>query len=230
MIKNQTSTAPGPPTRNYDSLAGVYDLLAHCWSGLAIRTAKLRCAELVEFNEKVILVGPGTGIDAVSMMNRGAQLLLIEHSKGMLETALNNCRNNKNVVPKFILGDFRTQTDLQPCDTLVASFFLNVFSSEEAVLVLKKMKKTIKPQGRILISDFAPPPKNFINRITMEIWHGIPMAFFYFWTGNAWHRIHDLESIAEKAGLRIKSHTKFRIFKWGPRWIQSLELLKVDTQ
>ncbi|MEE2883222.1 MAG: methyltransferase domain-containing protein [Planctomycetota bacterium] len=218
-----------PPTRNYDSLVGIYDLLATCWSGAAMENARMWCAERISADEQVVVVGPGTGVDAAYMTSSGAHLLLIDLSRKMLEASVGRCRSGGNSTPQQIHGDFRLQKMLEPQDTAVAPFFLNIFSAAEALQVLKHLRDSIHPNGRILISDFSAPPKNPIARLLMEIWHGIPMACFYLWTGNAWHGVHDISSLASQAGLEITRHKRFRILKWGPRWIEALELRKSEA-
>ena len=218
-----------PPTRNYDSLVGIYDLLATCWSGGAIEMARMWCAERVSAGERVMVVGPGTGADAACMTHRGAHLLLIDHSRKMLEVSVGRCRSEGKTVPQQIHGDFRIQTALEPQDSVVAPFFLNVFSATEALQVMKQLHDSIHPGGRILISDFSVPPRNLFSRLLMEIWHGIPMAFFVLWTGNAFHGVHDIHSMASKTGLEVTDRKRFRILKWGPCWIEALELRKINT-
>jgi len=213
-----------PPTRNYDSLVNIYDLLARCWSGGAILAARMWCAERISAGECVMVVGPGTGADAACMAQTGAQLLLIDHSSRMLETTARRCRSEGNTTPQQIRGDFRIQKDLELQNSVVAPFFLNIFCWEEALQVMHQLRDSIGPEGRILISDFSAPPRNFIARLAMEIWHGIPMAFFYLWTGNAWHGVHDIPKMAEQSGLEITARKKFAILKWGPHWIEALEL------
>ena len=219
-----SSYPTSPPTRNYDQLVRVYDLLARCWSGGAILTARLWCAERVSAGERVLVVGPGTGIDAASMAKRGANLLLIDHSLRMLQKSANRCPSHTSETPQQIHGDFRTQKDLEIQDSVVVPFFLNVFSSEEALQVMHQLRTLIDQHGRILISDFSPPPKNWISRLAMEVWHAIPMSFFYLFTGNAWHRVHDIPQLAAQSGLEIIARKRFSLLKWGPCWIEALEL------
>lgn len=221
------STYPASlPTRNYDQLVETYDLLATCWSGSAIRAARMWCASQIAPDERVLIVGPGTGEDAARMAKIGADLLLVDYSIQMLGKSIGRCRDCTNKTPDKIHGDFRTQKNLPNQDTVVAPFFLNVFSRDEALEVLRQMRSLIDANGRILISDFSPPPKKKLERFAMELWHGIPMAFFHIYTGNAWHRVHDIPKLAEKAELTIATRKKFSLTKWGPHWTEALELRK----
>lgn len=226
MISYQTS----PPTRNYDQLVGIYDMLARFWSGNAILAARMWCAERISPGEHVLVVGPGTGTDVACMAKSGANLLLIDQSLRMLERSVEQCKVQTSNTPQLIHGDFRIQTGLETSDSVVAPFFLNIFSAQEALDVLQQVTDLIGPEGRILISDFSPPPTSLLNHIAMEIWHAIPMSFFHLFTGNAWHRVHDIPELATRSGLEITARKQFSIMKWGPRWIEAIELRKIDSR
>lgn len=209
-------------TRNYDRLVVFYDLLASLWSGGAIRTARLWCARQTRSSSRVLVVGPGTGEDAAICCAREAEVQLIDVSQKMLEAAVLRCKSTGGTEPVAIHDDFREVHLSQPLDDILSPFFLNIFSARELPQILSHMRDSISSGGRILISDFSPPLRFIATRTLMELWHGIPMAFFFLYTGNAWHGVHDLPHALEKAGLTIVQRKKFRIFGIGPRWIESL--------
>lgn len=209
-------------TRNYDRLVGLYDLLASLWSGGAIRAARLWCARQTRSRSRVLVVGPGTGEDAAICCARGAQVQLVDVSEKMLEAAVLRCKSSGGTEPVAIHDDFREVQFSQPLDDILSPFFLNIFSAQELPQLLGQMRDSISSGGRILISDFSPPLRFIATSTLMELWHGIPMAFFFLFTGNAWHRVHDLPHALEEAGLTIIQRKRFRIFGIGPRWIEAL--------
>ena len=209
-------------TRNYDRLVGLYDLLASFWSGGAIRAARLWCARQARSKARVLVVGPGTGEDAAICCATGAEVHLIDESEKMLEQSVLRCKSSGGTEPVAIHDDFRNVQFHQPMDDILLPFLLNVFCSAELPQILDHLRKSIATDGRIIISDFSPPGHFLATRIWMELWHGIPMAFFFMFTGNAWHGIHDLPRALEEAGLTIVQRKKFRIFGFGPHWIESL--------
>jgi len=208
-------------TRNYDRLVGVYDLLASLWSGGAIRAARMWCARQTRSRTRVLVVGAGTGDDAALCCANGAEVHLVDASQKMLAESVLRCKSAGGTDPVAIHDDFRIVQFTQPMDDILVPFFLNIFCSAELPQILRHLKECIATDGRILISDFSPPARFFATKIVMELWHGIPMAFFFLFTGNAWHGVHDLPHALEEAGLTIVQRMKFRIFGIGPRWVES---------
>ncbi|MDE0959598.1 MAG: methyltransferase domain-containing protein [Planctomycetota bacterium] len=208
--------------RNYDRLVVLYDRLASLWSGGAIRSARLWCARQTPSKRTVLVIGPGTGEDAALCCARGAEVQLIDVSKKMLAETVLRCKSSGGAEPVAIHDDFRTVQFSPPPSDILLPFVLNIFCSDELPQILRQVRESIAADGRILISDFSPPAKFFATRLLMELWHGIPMAFFYLLTGNAWHGVHDLPGALEEAGLTIVQRKKFRIFGIGPRWIEAL--------
>jgi len=211
-----------PPSRNYDLLANCYDLLAAIWSGGAIRAARLWCAGLLDPEEDVLVVGPGTGEDVADISFRGAHVVIMDLSNKMLEATLARCRRKGGLAPEVIQGDFRTEHSIKNQDAVLAPFVLNVFSSDELPQIIAQLQDFTSDGGRILISDFAPPANFLPSRLLMELWHGIPMAIFHLFTGSAWHLIHNIPAAVEQAGMIIVERKRFRIFGIGPTWIEAI--------
>jgi len=215
-----------PAVRNYDLLAPIYDLLAAIWTGGAIRASRLWCAQRVQPCKRVLILGPGTGEDVAAICAEGLDTTIIDVSRKMLDATLARCRKKASPQPISIHGDFRLQQDLPGQDVILAPYILNVFSTDEVKQIIEHLLETLEPGGRILVSDFSPPPEGFLSRFIMEVWHGIPMLIFHLLGGNAWHGVHRLPELLEDADLEITHRQKFRIFSFGPRWIEALELTR----
>ncbi len=215
-----------PAVRNYDLLAPIYDLLAAIWTGGAIRASRLWCARRVHASKRVLILGPGTGEDVAAICAIGRDTTIIDGSRKMLDATIARCRKNTSPQPISIHGDFRLQQDLPRQDVIVAPYILNVFSADEVKQIILHLLETLEPGGRILISDFAPPPEQFLPRIIMELWHGIPMLIFHLLGANARHGVHRLPELLQDADLEVVHRQKFRLFRFGPRWIEALELTR----
>lgn len=209
----------------YDRLASIYDPLATLYSGGTIGSCHRVVAERLERDERVLFVGVGGGRDAAAAARRGAIPTLLDLSPRMLRRARTRVRS-EGIEPTSFLGDFRDLDPRHRYDAVVASFFLNVFRSDELPDLIKRLSTHVRPGGRLLLADFAPHHGGRLRRFGQRIYHDFPMFAFRAWTGNAVHPIHDLRAHLESGEWSEIVASPLRLFGVGPRWFEVLEARK----
>lgn len=211
--------------RGYDRLAPVYDALAALYSGRRIGACHRIVADRVVEGERVLCVGVGTGRDSAAAARRGAYPTLVDCSPAMLDRAATRVRH-AGTEPVSLLGDVREVPLDGPYDAVVASFFLNVFRTDELGPLVARLRETLRPGGRLLVADFAPPRGGRLGRALQRAYHDLPMHFFGRCTGNARHSIHDVAGALTAGGLQVVARTPVRVFGIGPAWLEVVEAVR----
>ena len=209
----------------YDRLAPFYDPLATLYSGGTIASCHRVVAERLERDERVLFVGVGGGRDAAAAARRGAIPTLLDLSPRMLRRARTRVRS-EGIEPTSFLGDFRDLDPRHSYDAVVASFFLNVFRSDEIPEMVERLGTHVRPGGRLLLADFAPHRGGPLRRFGQRIYHDFPMLAFRVWTGNALHPIHDVRPHLEDSEWAEVVSSPLRLCGVGPRWFEVLEARK----
>ena len=213
-----------PPTaiHSYDLLSSAYDTLARWWSLDQIAQSRQKVIQKIRNSPQILILGPGTCEGFQAFESGICHLTLVDSSPEMLAAKESQWKSGLSGRLTVHLGDARSFQPQQSFDCIWLPYFLNVFSAEEVVSLLQKIKPWLKENGEIYISDFMPPDSRPIPRLIQEIWHGLPMAFFHAVTGNAWHSIHDLPTLIQQAGFQITESIPGEFGPTRHRWIGSI--------
>lgn len=178
-----------------------------------------RC-RTVHFNQlnagqSVLFVGVGEGQDALEAYFRGLEVTVLESSPAMLKRFRRRLKQN-GLENKISIRneDLFLADNNKKYDIVVSNFFLNVFSKKDLDKILELIKKQLRSGGQLIVSDFAPPKSPFWLSYLQKIYWYCIVTFFYFFAGNAFHKIENYEFLLKEKNLKIIQVRYFGIGAW----------------
>lgn len=192
----------------YDSISRVYDLFA----GIFEEKYLDRGLKLLDIkgDEAVLEIGFGTGHSLKRMarsVGRATGIYGIDISEGMLEVSSKKLEKaSLDDKVELICGDvLDISLPENKFDCVFMSFTLELFDSPEIPKVLNKVKKILKPGGRLLLISMSKENGNSL------------MLMIYEWIHKNFPRIADCrpiyaEQALKDAGLGIYYREKVKFF------------------
>jgi ubiquinone/menaquinone biosynthesis C-methylase UbiE len=211
----------------YGRTAWFYESAAHIFSGGQIRASKQWQIQWLKPGERVLYVGAGNGEDVIMASKSGVQVTVVELSNEMLlrlQAQLQKLKLLDNVT--LICGDAYDHQPEEAYDALAANYFLNVFSEETMQKMLAHLSTLIKPDGTLLIADFAPPVANPISRLLQRLYYFSAVTTFHLIAKNPFHPLYDYADYLEILGLKLNVNEEFPVFGFGPKWYRSMKISK----
>ncbi|NIA21627.1 MAG: methyltransferase domain-containing protein [Anaerolineaceae bacterium] len=159
----------------------------------------------VQPGQEVLEIGCGTGRLAALMSERGARVVGIDVSEGMLAVARQNAPK-----AEFI---HMTATEIdrlgpQRFDRVVATLSFSELSEDELDHVLRAVIEALKPGGRLVLADEVPPGR-WWQRIISSLVRWPLVALTFLLTQNTTHALKGIESRLERAGFRLSSRKEY---------------------
>lgn len=183
--------------RVFQILAPFYDIVALPLSGLRDRVVDFTNPK----NGSMILdVATGTGKQAFAFAKRGYEVSGIDLSEAMLKVAN---KNNKYKNVKFQVADATNLPfESKRFDVACISFALHDMSLTIREKVLKDLVRVTRPEGMIVIVDYALP-KNRIGRF-------LTYHFVRLYEGEYYSRFirSDLAALLVESGIEIKEELR----------------------
>jgi len=210
---------------DYGNVATVYDLLSWLYTGGQIARLKRQQATRLAPGARVLYAGVGTGEELASALDAGAVPTALDASSAMLERARARLGPRAREV-RFRREDVFAHQVIEPYDTVVANFFLNVFAEEVLPRAVARLSELIRPGGTLLIGDFAPPVARPLEHALQHAYYWPPLVLFRLLTRNPWHPLYDYRPLCQRSGLTLLAHERVRIFGIGPRWLSTLSFVK----
>lgn len=176
------------------------------------RAGRIRAAVLQEIHpgERLLDVGCGTGTLAVAAARAGAEVVAIDRSPSMLALAREKASAGglaidirEGDVAFLALGEERF-------DVASATFVLSELSGDLAALAVRRMAGVLRPGGRLIIADEAPPAPPVL-RLLSAIQRGVQwVVSFAILQQVAPTRRHAWRDLLEASGLEITSERAFQ--------------------
>jgi len=145
---------PGEVAEMFDGVARRYDLTNAILSGGNAplwRTATVR-AIAPKPGERVLDVACGTGTSTAALAKRGAEVVGIDFSAGMIAEA-----RRRHPALEFATGDAQALPFGDGgFDAVTVSFGLRNFADPHAALA--EMHRVLRPGGRVVVTEFSTPP------------------------------------------------------------------------
>jgi tRNA (cmo5U34)-methyltransferase len=138
----------------YDAIAPFYDSLARIVFGKSVVLAQVVHFSLIPPNPTVLILGGGTGWLLEELLGQKPQsrIWYLEASVKMMALAKKRVSPDAHV--HFIHGDLNSVPHDIQYDVVIANFFLDQFSENDAKNILAGIKAILIPEGLFLIADF----------------------------------------------------------------------------
>lgn len=141
--------------RSYDTIAGVYDVLAGIFIGKALRNAQIWLVQFIPAGAKVLIVGGGTGWILEGITGKHHNGLIIDYldiSANMISKAQKRGVRQNDV--RFINQSAEDDFAGASYDVILTPFFFDNFRDATMRSIFKKLHQKLNPNGLWLFADF----------------------------------------------------------------------------
>ncbi|MFC1615121.1 class I SAM-dependent methyltransferase [Patescibacteria group bacterium] len=136
--------------KQYDEMSEVYDNFPIS----AKKNVNLFLNKMPEMRDKALDIGSGSGRLVKKLSNHFNEVYGFDISPGMINYAKRECKNNKNIVLDVM--DARNMNyDKNSFDYIVSHTTLHHLSKDDQLIVLHKIKETLKPGGKVVIIEIV---------------------------------------------------------------------------
>jgi ubiquinone/menaquinone biosynthesis C-methylase UbiE len=198
--------------KNFDRVAGIYQLLEYVAFGRTLEAARFRYLERLKDCRQILVVGEGDGrvLQRLLRLAPHASVRCIDSSAAMLARAERRLDHPARARVSFECADARTvAVPAMAYDAVVTMFVLDCFSPVEVVRLVERLAGGLRPDGLWLFSDFSIPASGW-RRLRAELWVRCLYAFFRWQTGLAVRELPPSEEILRDAGFRVLESTTFQ--------------------
>jgi ubiquinone/menaquinone biosynthesis C-methylase UbiE len=146
---------------NYNSIARFYDFISHILYRDSIVKAQVFLIQFIAENNKVLVVGGGTGwiLEEISKLNKqNISVVYVEKSSAMI--ALAKKKNHKNIHVDFIEKGIEDYTSTEQFDIILTPFLFDNFLKEKIDIVFTQLDTLLKQNGIWLYADFVNDKTN----------------------------------------------------------------------
>jgi ubiquinone/menaquinone biosynthesis C-methylase UbiE len=146
---------------DYNSIAKFYDTLSRIVFQRSIVKAQQYLIGFINDNDKVLLIGGGTGwiLEEISKMKkRNISIAYVEKSSAMIN--LSRKRNYTNVYVEFINKSVEEYDASGKFDMIITPFLFDNFLVDKIKIVFAKLDSMLKQNGIWLYADFINDKTN----------------------------------------------------------------------
>ncbi len=213
---------------NYDRAAWFYEISAAVFSAGKIRASKKYAVSRLNPGGRVLILGVGSGEDAVMAAERGAQVTCIDLSQKMLEQVSKKLAATGLSAEVLCENAFHHQR-LGFYDAVCAPYFLNIFLRKDMERMLLHAASLLKPGGAFLIADVAQAQGNIFERAFNIFYLKLAMVSFWMLGLVPLHRNYDYREVFPLAGLQVEHVRYFRFLRYGPVLFQTIVARKLAS-
>ena len=161
----------------------------------------------VEPGRDVLEIGCGTGRLAALMTERGARVVGIDVSDGMLAAARRNAPQAELI---HMTAMEIERLGAERFDRIVATLSFSELSEAELECVLRASAGILKPGGKLVVADELPPER-WWKRICSGFIRWPLAALTFALTQNTTHALRSFEARLQRAGFRV-AHKETYLF------------------
>lgn len=199
---------------SFDLLAPHYSWMELLLAGERLQRCRSAFLEDIGPRRRALVIGEGHGrfLEACLRNDIAAEIVCVDASRGMLETARRRIGPvQKRARVQFCHGDI-LHTNLEGTFDLIAThFFLDCFPPRELQAVVAKISSVAEPGSVWAVADFMIPESGWKRERAKAI-HWIMYAFFRRFTGLRARRVTPPDSFLKAAGFELQAR---RFSEWG---------------
>lgn len=194
--------------RTYDIISGIYDYLTVPFEK-EYKDELIKKLQIAK-GEKILEIGFGTGnclIKTAKQVGKNGRVVGVDISNGMLKIAREKIEKQKlQDIVKIKQGDvLKIKFQDNSFDIVFMSFTLELFDTPELPIILQKIKRILKPEGKIGILSLSKENNNSILLHFYEALHRyLPFLIDC--------RPIYVKKLLEKTNFKIKSQKKRKLF------------------
>lgn len=149
----ETMGAEDKKLNGFDSIAGIYDVLAKLVFGQSIQHAQTHFLPKAHSCTSILVLGGGTGwlLRHIRQVSATAHIVYIDASTAMLNRARRQVITNI----EFIHGTEENIPATARFDLIITPFYLDLFADNKLRDVVDRIKKAMKPGACWLATDFV---------------------------------------------------------------------------
>lgn len=153
----------------FDGIAPIYDFLADIVFFGAIKKAQEIHLDQIPPNARILVLGGGSGrwMRKLFQLNAGCTVYFVEASSRMLKKVEQN--NSEHLEQIELVHGTHLDTPEIQFDAVITHFFLDMFSNDNVVDVIKLVKRRVKKEGLWLVADF----------VKKHWWHSLFLRMMY---------------------------------------------------
>ncbi len=191
---------------SFNRVAPFYDLLARLIFGKAIRKAQVEYLNRISSNDKVLILGGGTGWILDEIRKHGTpEIIYVDISEKMIS------RSKKRGYPEnkvtFITGSHHEIPE-GDYDVILTFFFLDMFNQSDVTRIVHEFREKLKSGGLWLVADFNEEIQRRGNKVKKALLKF--MYWFFRLTCNIEaNRLAEFRQTFEKQNLKLQETKLF---------------------
>jgi ubiquinone/menaquinone biosynthesis C-methylase UbiE len=206
---SQASKGSSGVLNNFDYIAPVYDRLASLVYGKAIKDAQRVHLPSLITARSILIVGGGTGwlLKDVLELNPDSRITYLEASAKMLALSRKGIQDVDAKRVTFIHGTEVILSQSAQFDTIIANFYLDLFTPAELSGVIIRLKHTLLADGQLVCTDFVN------HTVWQRMLLGVMYGFFRLTTGLQNQQLAPWRDEVEAQGFqRVQSRSFWNAF------------------
>jgi ubiquinone/menaquinone biosynthesis C-methylase UbiE len=169
-------------SNDYNSIAKIYDGLSRIMYQKSIVKAQVFLIQLIKNNDRILIIGGGTGwiLEEIAKLQRqNLSIVYIEKSSAMISRAKK--RNIPGLKTTFVESAIEEYYTDEKFDIIITAFLFDNFRKEKIEIVFAKLDDCLKQQGIWLYADFVNDQSN--KKIWQQFLLRSMYVFFRITTG-----------------------------------------------
>ena len=198
---------------NFDFIARHYNWIEKIIFRSDLEKFRSMNIELIKDAKSILLLGDGDGrfLEQVSKMGTEAQIVSVDSSAKMINLSKIRVKTSHLNVEFNCskIENFKPSESFNP-DLIVAHFFLDCFTYDEALLILDRITRWAAVDAKFIITDFSITEKMSFHTVYQNILTNIMICFFSLFCGISARILPNIPKIMTSSGWNCLSRKRSR--------------------